>query len=346
MPEHQRLGHEQQIAVDHADLEDGTDRTRLGSHWLRRLHEELGCPPAVLPRGSTGARGRGPGPGRRTNGAKALRTILQQRIHDRGGGRLVAEVIEVRDLASPVEQERRARRARRSAVHRARLHDEVVFRPEKRVGQQCLDPRDDRVAFDVARDHAELARDRSLRRIEPAHQRAVGNLRRKSGQQLGIGAAPCHLPQKLDERRHDGNARKLECPFDDRDVGIEAFGSEQRAARRAGDPHNPLDPDLALCRDVAQSLQRVTLRPIRGSLEERKVARPQRGVRTSARQHLGHQAATGMGNEVQASSGRADVGERQRVFDRADAECRMLEAEYPLPVVIEQRFDALGVLQP
>ena len=105
-----------------------------------------------------------------------------------------------------------------------------------------LTHRDDRVAFDVASAITrELARDRSLRRIQPAHERAVGNLRRKSGQELGIGAAPCHLPRNSTSAGATGTPAKLECHYEDQRSGIEAFGSEQRAARRASDPYNPLD---------------------------------------------------------------------------------------------------------
>ena len=97
------------------------------------------------------------GPRQRADRREVGGRIVEQRARDRLHRALVGEVVEVRDLAALVEQEARAAAvrglgARRAAVHRARLHDEVVVGPVERVGEQRLDPRADRVAFHVAGD--------------------------------------------------------------------------------------------------------------------------------------------------------------------------------------------------
>ena len=105
------------------------------------------------------------GPRERADRGEVGRRVVEQAARDRAHRALVAEVAEVRDLAALVEQEARAAAARglgarRAAVHRARLHHQVVVGPVERVGEQRLDPRADRVGLDVAGDDAQLARDR------------------------------------------------------------------------------------------------------------------------------------------------------------------------------------------
>ena len=115
------------------------------------------------------------GPGQRADGLKASGRGIEQRARDRAYRALVGEVVEVRDLAAPIQQEAgtgaagpvrgpiaRGRGARRPAVHRAGLHHQVVVGPVEGVGQQGLDPGADRVALQVAGDHTQVARQRSL----------------------------------------------------------------------------------------------------------------------------------------------------------------------------------------
>ncbi len=99
-----------------------------------------------------------------------------------------------------------------------------------------------------------------VRRIEPSHERAVGNLRGKAGEALRVGAALRDFAEKIDDGRSDRDAGKLQCPFQDRDIGVESFGSEQRAARRTGDADDALDAEPALCHDLAKRFQRRPLR--------------------------------------------------------------------------------------
>ncbi len=116
-------------------------------------------------------------PRERADRREVGRSVVEQRGRDRLHRALVAEVVEVRDLAALVEQEARAAavrglRPRRAAVHRARLHDQVVVGPVEGVGEQRLDPRGDRVALHVAGDDAQLAGNRLGCAVQPGDDRA------------------------------------------------------------------------------------------------------------------------------------------------------------------------------
>ena len=187
--------------------------------------------------------------------------------------RSLREVVEVRDLAAVIEHEGGACRARRAAVHRARLHHEIVVGPVERVGQQCLQPRRDRIALDVAGDDAQIAGNRFVYRVQPPHQRAVGNLRREARNLFGVGAALRDLAEELHELRRDRHAGELQRPLEHRQVGVEPLRGEQRAARRAGDAHDALDFDAARLHFVEKRFQRLALRLVLVAFEERGVLR-------------------------------------------------------------------------
>ena len=214
------------------DLQIAAQNSRQQEHgrlFARRL-AVIGSAPQ-----SAHASGRFARPRQRPDHAEAGGHVLRQRIDDRFGSAVVAEVVEVRNLATLVEHEARTRCARCAAVHRARLHDQVVVGPVERVGHQRLQPRRDRVALDVAGDHAQLARNRFVDCMQPANQRTVGNLRREAWNQLyGVGAALRHFGQEFDERGRDRDAGQLECPLEHRQVGIEPL--EASSVPRAGHP--------------------------------------------------------------------------------------------------------------
>ena len=263
------------------------------------------------------------GPGKRSDGAKAGR---HRRFDERGrdcvGGGRVGEIAEVRDLARLVEEERRGALARHAAVHRPRLHDEVVVGPEERVGEQRLEPRGDRIAFHVARHDAQVARQRRRGRMHPADQRAVGRLRGEPRRVLRIEAGLRDAGEQFDERRRNRHLREFERPLQHRQVRIQPVRREQRAAHRTRDAHDPVDGDGFRLDLGGQRLQfREALCVI---LEDRLVRRADDRVRADSREHFGHEPAARMRHQVQAVVSLERLDERQRVLDRAHAERRMI----------------------
>ncbi len=242
----------------------------------------------------------------------------------------------MRNLAALVEHERGACRTRRAAVHRARLHHQIVVGPVKRVGEQRLQPRRDRVAFDVAGDHAQLAGDRLVDRVQPADQRAVGDLRRQARNLLRVGAALRDFAEKLHQHRRDRDGGQLERPLEHRQVGIESLGCEQGAARRARHAHDTFDLDAACFHFVKKRFQRLALRLVLSGLEERRVFRRQLRVRAHTRQHFGDQPAARMSDQMQTRPPGARARQRQCVFDRAHAQRRMVQPVHAARVLGEQ----------
>ncbi len=216
-----------------------------GQHEHRRLRARR---PAVVDAAARGAQAAGilAGPGQRADRAKAARLVLRQAADHRVDGALVREVVEVGDLAALVEQEAGAGRARRAAVHRARLHDDVVVGPVEGVGEQRLQPAADRIALQVAGDHAQLAGDRLVDAVQPLHERAVRDHRGQPGQDGRIGAPACDLGQEVQQLGQHRQAGEFERPLQHRQVGVQPLRREQRAARRAGDAHDAVDVDVAL----------------------------------------------------------------------------------------------------
>jgi hypothetical protein len=106
-------------------------------------------------------------------------------------------------------------------------------------------------------------------------------LRRKAGKKIGIRTALRHFAEEIHDCGRDGDAREFQRPLEDRDIGIEPFGCQQCAARRAGDTYDALDAKLALRHDFAERLQGLALRTIPVALEEREVLRVEAGVGTN-----------------------------------------------------------------
>ena len=259
-------------------------------------------------------------PRQRPDLAEPARLIVGQRRDDGAGRAVVAEVAEVSDLAALVQQVGCALLARRAAVHRARLHDEIVVGPVERIGEQRLQPGRDGVPFDVAGDDAQVAADLDLRLVQPLHERAVGNLRRKAGDHLGIRATAGHLAEQLDELRSDRDPAELQRPLEHGDVRIETLRCQQRPARRAGHTNDARDRDLLFLRllfeNARQRLERSELRPmvlpgerLEGCL----------GVRVETGEHLRHQPASGMRQQMDVGTRGQGPREGQCVVDGACA---------------------------
>ena len=296
----------------------------------------------------------------------AQRRILGQRVDHRLGGALVGEVVEMRDLAALVEHEARAVGTRDAAVHRAGLHHQVVVGPVERVGHQRLQPRADTVAFEVAGDHAQGSGHRLVGGMQPAHQRAVGHHRRDPGQLRRIGAPLRDAADEIDQFGQHRNLRQVERPLEDREVGIEALTGQQGATGRTRRAHDAVDDDavpmqvrdqqtehaLVLVEGVLQLLARggvEALDHVAGQFANheqfgrRIVELTQPG---RARQHLGHQPAARMRDQVQPSARRTRQRQRVGVLDRAFAQRRVVQRVDAVAVVAEQGAHPLWMLLP
>ena len=323
-----------------------------GQHEHRRAFGRVaGRAARACDRRAAPAVGVGAGPRERADRLEVGRRFALQRAGDRGHGALVGEVVEVRDLGAAVEQEARRRalrrrRARRAAVHRAGLHHQVVVGPVEGIGQQRLDPRADRVAFHVAGDHAQVAGDGLGAAVEPGDDGAPGHHRLDAGQLARVGAAQRHLVQKIDELRRDREPGELQPPLQHREVGVEALGGQQRAARRARHAHHALDLQALLLRHRDERLQFGAVHRVGLAVEQRELVGAQRAATAGTRQHLGDQPAARVRDEVQARARRQRAGERERVGDRARGHRRVVERVDAAPVAREQVAHRLRVHRP
>ena len=270
------------------------------------------------------------------------------------------------DLAALVEAEAGALAARRAAVHGARLHHQVVVGPEKGIGHQRLQPAADRLAFHVAGDHPQSARRGRFGRVQPLHQRAVRHHRRQARHGRRIGALARDVAEKLGQGLDHRQLRQLHRPAQHRDVGVEAFAGEQGAARRAGHAHDALDHDVVPVEQLDQLGEGVALCFERGShrlaavgaerlqVDQRQGVGLEQGLvgvfepldARRAHQHLGHQAAAGVGEQAQPGIWRAGLRQGQRVVDRTLADGGVVERVDLFLVVVEQRADPTRVVGP
>ena len=190
-------------------------------HDYRRAIRRVGARPAARTShrfGSTRSACILAGPRQRADGRKVFGRGVDQRAGDGCHGAVVGKVVEVRDLAAAVEQETRtgsrcAGGTWRAAVHRTRLHDEVVVGPVEGVGQQRLHPCADRVALQVACHHAQVAWDRLGVAVQPFDHRAVRHHGLDAGQLGRVSPAPRNLMQKLDELRRHRHPRQCQPPL-------------------------------------------------------------------------------------------------------------------------------------
>ena len=191
------------------------------------------------PRAARAGRGRA-APRQRTNRGERRRAVLHQRIHDRTRRVIVGEIVEVVDASSLVQQEGRLV-SRRAAVHRARLHDEVVVGPEEGVREQRLHPARDRIAVDVAGDNAQIAGKWTAARVQPLDQGTVGDLGRQPGKLRRVGPPARDLGKELDKARRRRDAGEIGGPLQHGQVCVQPSRTEQCSACGARDPHQPLD---------------------------------------------------------------------------------------------------------
>ena len=295
--------------------------------------------------------GRTAGPRHGTDGAVARRLLLRQAVAHRFGGARVAEVGEVGDAAALVEHEagRRVpagRRPRRAAVHGPGLHHQVVVGPVEGVGQQGLDPGHDRIALDVAGDHAQLAGQGGVGAVQPLHQRAVGRHGFEAGQQRRVGALAGHRADEVQQSRRHRDGRQLQRPLEHRHISVQPLGGEQGAARRASHAHHALHADVAAPHRVGQVAQRLVLVFVSRVFEGAQLGGVQVGLGADPGQHLGHQTAARMGEQVHAGAVGQLAGQQQRVLDRAGHQRGVVQAVDAVAVVGEQFAHLLRMLLP
>ena len=121
--------------------------------------------------------------------------------------------------------------------------------------------------------------------MQPLNQGTVGNLRCEAWQQVGPGASPRDLTEKLHELRRHRQPRELERPLQHGDVRVEPFRGQQRSTRGARHANDPLDVE-AFGRDDSCQFPKLFAPGVvsRGKVVER-AAR----VAAHPRQHLRNQ---------------------------------------------------------
>ena len=288
------------------------------------------------------------GPGQRAYGLEVRRRPhIDQRVHHRIRRLAVAEVVEVRGLGALVEQVAAAARARRAAVHRARLHDDVVVSPVVRVGQQRLQPAaHGAAALQVAGHDAQVAGQGLRRGVEPLQHRSARNHGRQPGDHLRVGTAPRHFGHQVHEGRHHRHAGEFQRPLQHRQVRVQPLAGQQGAACRAGHAHHPLHAQPLALDEFAQTHQFSPLRLVGRIAEEGQVVLAHAVLPDHARQHLGHQAAARMRGQVQPGAVGQGLDQRARVGDGAGGQGRVVQRVHGAAVMLEQALDTGRVLQP
>jgi hypothetical protein len=116
------------------------------------------------------------------------------------------------DTLLPWSSRKPAPPARRAAVHRARLDDQVVVGPVIRIREQGLDP-DTTESPHVAGDDPQLSRNGVFGGVQPLHQRTVGHLCREPGDFQRILAPPGDRSEEIDQLRQHRHPASLERPL-------------------------------------------------------------------------------------------------------------------------------------
>ena len=198
-----------------------------------------------------------------------------------GHAALVGEVVEVRDLAALVEHEARAGRgARHAAVHRSRLHHEIVVGPVEGVGTSVLSH--------------EPTESPSMSPATTRSSPGIGSPPPYSHCNSGLSGICASRPgnlagsarrgataQKVDElRARPADARQLEAPLQHRQVGIEPLA--RRAACRA--PGRPRARTRSTCMLLGLRLlhQRLQVGAVLGVVARRRSATSANSARSSS----------------------------------------------------------------
>ncbi len=214
------------------------------------------------------------------------------------GGALVAEVVEVRDLAALVEHERRARSraaCRRTSTASARRDRCRSSRTRRRAASSATTSTES-----PSRSPATTRRSPAIgcvALVQPLHERAVGHLRGEAGDRRRDRRASRDLAEEVDELRQRPGRRQLERPLEDREVGVEPLRGEQRAARRDTRRARCARPGSCVLGD-ARRARASSARCSRVVFAVERLERPAGVAAADAREHLGHQPAARMRQQV------------------------------------------------
>ena len=168
----------------------------------------------------------------------------------------------------------------------------------------------------------------------------------RPGNSVGVGAAARDFGQKVHQRRHHRHAGEFNRPLQHRQIGVEPFARQQRAARRAGHAHDTVDADVLGAHGGGQIGEFLALLGVFVAGEEGQVVGADPGLAGHARQHLGHQAATRMGGQVQPRVLRQRLDERERVGHRAGADGGVVERVDAVAVMRKEFGHPLRVQRP
>jgi hypothetical protein len=153
------------------------------------------------------------------------------------------------------------------------------------------------------------------------------------------------MRNEVDDRRQDGNAGKLEAPLEHGEIRVEPLRGEQRAARGAGDTHDPADPDALARHGVVQRLHVDAVLLVAFGVEEAHIGRAI-SARAGAHEHFRDEPAAGMGEQIHVRVLRQRVRERHRIGDGTDRQRAVIERVDAIAVVVEDRGDVLRVVLP
>ena len=146
-------------------------------------------------------------------------------------------------------------------------------------------------------------------------------------------------------RRHRHSAQ-FKPPLQDRQVSVEPPGRQQGAARRAGHAHHALHFQAFGDRLFGQRLQVSTLLLVISPGKRRQLIGTGGPAIARAGQHLGHQAAARMREQMQARTGRHGAHQGQRIGNWARAHGGVVERVNPVAVMLEQLAHGLRVQRP
>ena len=175
-------------------------------------------------------------------------------------------------------------------------------------------------------------------------QGAVGRHGCQPRQGLRVGALAGDTPEKVHQFRHHRQTCQGDGPSENGDVGIQSLAGQQGSVGWACHPHRALDADVFLPHLVNELRQLISLViPPTEQLLARFVQRFQ--TRRPA-QHLRHQSASGMGDQVQHGTLGAAIHQGEGIVDGRCCKRGVIEGIHPGAVVAKERIHLFGMVAP
>ena len=266
----------------------------------------------------------------------------------------IDEVAEVIHLPAGIAHEAgAARRPVQAAGHRAGVHHQIVVGAVEPVGRQQLDLLPQRIALDVAGDHAQIRGGAQLGVVEQAGERGARHHRLGARQRARVGAFLHHREQEIHRVAEQAVTGQ---EIEHRQPAVQPAGGERGAARRTGHPHEAAHPDLPRLEFAQQRRQQCAIRLIGGvagrfgggvqrpeadlfrqrAIGGEQCVQPpldQVEVRAFAQtQQFAHQPAARMTDQMQFGPLLQPLHQRQRIGDRAFGQRAVLEREHAIAV--------------